>query len=813
MRPLFRFLLVGICLLTLAAGTTSPLREERTPAPDPRVTPDLREELGKLGPGGFIKIIIKLKDRLPPQAKARALAATDKKERRRALATALRAHAQRSQRELLSTLKTLEARGLVRKVRPIWIANVIGAEIQEGAIAAILRVPNVDDLRQDVARAVFQQAPPLLAWGVDKIEAEQAWNLGFTGQGVVVAVVDTGIDLHHPDLDGRLWRNPDEQPTNNKDDDGNGHIDDVHGWDFIWDDETPNDENGHGTTVAGVIAGDGTGGESTGVAPGAQLMVLKISANQLADQLTAWDAMGYALEKAADIINLSLAWKDWMKPDYAEWRLQIDDLTDAGILVVAAAGNDSPCFPEPCDIHTPGRVPRAITVGATNDMDLRWAYTSQGPITWQGVSGYQDYIWKPGLRKPDVSAPGVDVRSTQAGPGGGYTQGSGTSLATPHVSGTAALLLQEDPALLPHETAFIIREMALDLGTCGDDNVYGWGRVDAFQALTYNYAAGPLYDLSVTGTNSLWTTDDIWVDNNNDGTPDDPEVAMDNKLYARIRNIGGRAVGNVKIEFYYADVGTIGISGFDPDHDGDPRDGNFKYIDSYFVPIIGPAGSDQDTAVGVVKWNMPAPVTDHWCVGIGIVAPDPPNLAEQIRTNNTAFRNFFRIVLELSEIRAFSFYAYPDPRRPGEPFDLEFSRRGLPQEFQVEVGVDERLARQWFERMEDFQRIEPWPPTSESMVAEADRQAAGILEERVGLVADRGVLRGIVLAEGKPVLVRLLLGAPRNPPGFPAGGPPPEQLLVINARNQEGVFGGLAVKVELQTHGGGLATPGGSDSD
>ncbi|HLA09846.1 MAG TPA: S8 family serine peptidase [Pyrinomonadaceae bacterium] len=770
---------------------------------DDRVKPDLRQELSRAKPDEFVRAIIRLKGELPPAERAKALAYKDKKQRRDALTAALKQHAERSQRALLGTLKELQGRGVVRNVKSLWISNVIGLEIQPRALEAILRHKEIEYLKQDVKRPALQ-AP---SWNISHIHADSVWALPtpYTGTGVVVAVLDTGIDLDHPDLVNRLWINAAEDTNsdgqftaadnNGVDNDGNGYIDDVVGWDLANNDNSPDDWHGHGTHCAGTVAGDGTGGTATGVAPGARLMALGYSASIVAGQTEAWEGMQYALDNGADIVSFSSGWKDAWSPDYATWRQNTDNLTDAGVLFVVAAGNDGPHVAAPGDVLTPARAPRALALGATDNTDAIAGFSGTGPSSWQTVTGYNDYIWPPGLMKPDVSAPGVSVLSTQNG--GGYVNGavwSGTSMATPHASGLAALLLQKNPALLPHELAFIIRHTAVDLGSVGPDNVYGWGRIDALAAVNYTYPTSPVYDLSVTGTNAVWTTADIWVDNNDDGTPEDPIANQNNHLYARIRNIGEQAVGNVEIKFYYADVGTIGISGFDPNNDGDPADGNFNYIGSYFVPVVGPQGTPQGTTAGVVNWNVPVPVTDHWCVGIGIVAPNPPNATEANRINNRAFKNFFNIIVALSEVRAFQFFVYPDPRRPGEPFDLEFVRRGLPRDFEVELGVPARLAERWFREPQGFERVKPerLKNLTDDLVLQGERDN----EEKVRLAGDRGVLRQIAVPDGKPVLVRLTLRTPRKQTAIRRRDP--NQLLVINALNQQGAFGGLSLNVKLK---------------
>ncbi len=786
------------------------------------VQADVDEQLARLKEGEFLRIVIRLESQFPREARLLIKPGKDRRERnaaRQALGKAMRDHARRTQRPLVDQLKKLEAQGLVKNVRPLWISNVVAAEATRGAIEQIARLGGIDYIKQDVKRPALQ-AP---AWGVTQIHADSVWaSPGLTGTGVVVAVIDTGMDPTHPDLVKRLWINPGEDngdgqftaaDNNGVDDDGNGYVDDVVGWDLASGDNQPTDWNGHGTHVAGTIAGDGTGGTATGVAPGARLMVLAYSASLTAGQAEAWEGMQYALQNGADIVSFSSGWKDAWSPDYKTWRDNSNVLADAGVLFVVAAGNDGPHVPAPGDVLTPARVPRVLAVGATDNADTIAAFSGQGPTSWQGVAGYNDYIYPPGLLKPDVSAPGVSVTSTANG--GGYVNGptwSGTSMATPHVSGVAALLLQQDPALLPHELMYLIRETAVDLGAAGPDNAYGYGRVDALAAVNHKYAKTPAYDLSVTGTNAVWTTADIWVDNNDDGVPDDPVANTNNHLYARVRNIGGQAVGNVEIKFYYADVGTIGIDGFDPNGDGDPDDGNFNYIGSYFVPVVGPAGSSQATAVGVVNWNVPVPITDHWCVGIGIVAPNPPNATELVRANNRAFRNFVNIVVAYNRLAAFKFFVYPDMRRPREPFHLEFVRRGLPREYEIELAVDKRLAEKWFADAQGFERVEHPGLKNLPINEELALQQGEPVLSYARLAGERGLLRGIAVPQGKPVLVTAVLRAPGRDAARKPDKPRENQLLVINAANEKGIFGGLTLNVKLDT-GEGTVQVGGGEID
>ena len=775
------------------------------------IQPDLEKALQRLKAREFLRIIVRLKEQLSPEARRAAfMKGREKADQRKAMVNALRSHAERMQEPILSFLKELESAGLVRRIRPLWISNVIGLEAQAPVIKRIARFPGIEYMKQDIKRPALMQTP---AWSVAHINADDVWtNPGLTGNNVVVAVLDSGMDLDHPDLVDRLWINTAEDINNDGqfssadenalDDDGNGYIDDVIGWDLAQDDNSPDDWHGHGTHVSGSVAGDGTGGTATGVAPDARLMVLGYSGDPYGSgQAEAWEGMEYALDNGADILNFSSGWTDAWNPDYKTWRDNTDVLTDGGVLFVVAAGNDNPHVAVPGDIITPARAPRTIAVGAVDDTDTITTFSAQGPTSWENVTGYEDYIHPPGLLKPDVVGPGASVESTANG--GGYVNGppwSGTSMAAPHVAGTAAILLEEDSTLKPHELKYIIRETAVDLGATGEDNVYGYGRVDTLAAANHNYSHTPVYDLSVTGTNAVWTTTDIWVDNNDDGTPDTPVANTDNHLYARIRNIGGQAVGNVEIKFYYADVGTIGISGFDPNGDGDPDDGNFIYIDSYFVPVIGPSGSSQDTMIGVVNWNVPVPITDHWCVGIGIVAPNPPNNTEINRSNNTAFRNFFNITLTFNQVLVFPFFVYPHPQQPFEDFDFRIDRKALPEQFKVEFAIDRKIAQDWFREVGGLKayekpRLKNLPGVNDEAAKRGDRADAYIR-----LVDEIGVMKNIKAPEGKPVLVYLVIQGPDKKEAEEIiRQKDKDWMLVFNVANGKGLFGGMAIRVELDT--------------
>jgi thermitase len=260
-------------------------------------------------------------------------------------------------------------------------------------------------------------------------DASDAWDAGIGGGGAV-AVIDSGVDLAHPDLAANAWRNPGEsgagRESNGLDDDLNGKVDDWRGWDFVAGDSDPADENGHGTHVAGTIAalrGNGIG--VAGVADGSRLMALRVlNAQGTGSVAGVIQAYGYAAQAGAKVVNLSLG-------SSTSSRAESDAIAaHPDMLFVAAAGNggddgigdDNDLFPEyPCAYPHPN----VVCVAASDNRDRLATFSNYGDLS------------------VDLAAPGVDIVSTL--PGDRYGWASGTSMATPHVSGAAALLWAASP--------------------------------------------------------------------------------------------------------------------------------------------------------------------------------------------------------------------------------------------------------------------------------------------------------------------------------------------------------------------------------
>lgn len=289
------------------------------------------------------------------------------------------------------------------------------------------------------------------------INAPEVWNRGFTGEGVVVAVLDDGVDWKHPDLADNIWVNPNEIANNGIDDDGNGFVDDVRGWDFVDNDSDPSGgpEDAHGTHVAGTVAAQRNGvdivtGESTemnGVAYNATIMPIralgesKSNPDEEFDPLP--DAIRYAVENGAQVLQMSLGNNPGDPPSLVDEEA-LAFARERGVVAVIASGNERDSYgaTRPDDPAFAARNDLAIAIGAVNrEKELATFSNPAGPSPL-------DF----------VVAPGVEVLSTF--PNQKYQFEEGTSMATPHVSGVVALMLQANPNLSPAQVEQILIETA-----------------------------------------------------------------------------------------------------------------------------------------------------------------------------------------------------------------------------------------------------------------------------------------------------------------------------------------------------------------
>ena len=344
-------------------------------------------------------------------------------------------------------------------------------------------------------------------WGLEKINAPNAWDLA-RGADVTVAVVDTGIDSNHPDLAANLWWNQGEvgtdangqdKRTNGIDDDDNGYVDDSWGWDFaraVTGDNNPTDDCGHGTHVAGTIAAVADNGLGiAGVAPLAKVMAVKIlDSNGRGTTEDVSRGIVYAADNGARVINLSLGASGETPPMLVDAIAYAHDTK--GVVVVAAAGNDSAEVGTPLRGFFPANLRDAITVAAFDQNDVKSSFSNYGAkidVAAPGGGGTEPAgVYEPQRTILSLKATGATDAQTRSGQlvvGSQYLRQAGTSMAAPHVSGVAALLRSHSPALSPEQVRQAIRVGAVDLGPAGFDAESGYGRLDGAAALA---AATPL---------------------------------------------------------------------------------------------------------------------------------------------------------------------------------------------------------------------------------------------------------------------------------------------------------------------------------
>ncbi len=399
--------------------------------------------------------------------------------------------------EIESTLETQILQGNIKDYRPLWLINGFAARINQKGLQSLTDLEQIESIRPDrpLPLAVSPHLPGAavtakagsaataaggekeaaaaeneIPWNLQLINAPAVWQQGITGKDIIVAIMDTGVDLSHPALaDKYRGKLP-----------GHSHA-------TSWFDTTAPDANreqgpydpyGHGTHIAGIILG-GSPEEPLGVAPGARF----IAVNIFEDGLT-WDsritqgfqwllAPGGDPANAPQIINCSWASRPEYVSDYLQWEI-LHKLEQAGIFVVFAAGNNGLEGP-----GSPASYPHAFSVGALKKEGetVRAAdFSSRGPVNWQGMS----YL------KPEITAPGTKIRSAWLK--GGYSVLDGTSTAAAHVSGGAALLLEAQPGLSPAAMGQRLKQTARWLPSFGlsgerPNGAYGYGLLDIAAAI------------------------------------------------------------------------------------------------------------------------------------------------------------------------------------------------------------------------------------------------------------------------------------------------------------------------------------------
>jgi thermitase len=334
----------------------------------------------------------------------------------------------------------------------------------ERAAEVFSRLPEVAFAEPNYILHLVQVDDPGLGnqWAPQAIEAPAAWGTTTGDPSVTIAVVDTGIDYLHSELASNVWANPEEIGGNSLDDDGNGYIDDVHGWDFANSDSDPMDDHSHGTHVAGIAAAVDSANPAglVGICPACTLMAVKVlDASGSASLAVVADGITYAADEGARVINLSLGGPIGT----STLELAVNYAWGQGAVVVAAAGNDGVAT-----TFYPAGYANAIGVASTNVGDYRSCFSNYGSSLIA------------------VAAPGESIYSTLPRDTSGvdrYGMGSGTSMAAPHVSGLAGLLFSETPTPTNDMVRSRIESTAEDLGPTGVDAYFGAGRINAWRAV------------------------------------------------------------------------------------------------------------------------------------------------------------------------------------------------------------------------------------------------------------------------------------------------------------------------------------------
>jgi len=395
-------------------------------------------------------------------------------------------------------------------LRELWNLPQIGwraIELPKGkrdeARALLAADPSVLEVELDPRRELaYTPNDPLFPsqWHMSHIKANLAWDTEKGDPSVTVAIVDTGIELTHPDLAANLWTNPGEIPGNLVDDDNNGYVDDVHGYDFANFDSDPSDDNSHGTACAGIVAAvqDNSLGVS-GVAPHCRVAAVKagLSTGYFFASANV-PAYVYCADMGFKVMSMSF-YSDEVVP--AE-RDAIRYCGEHGVLPCVAAGNENSVLP-----YYPAGFPQSLSVGAIIDAtDARAFFSNWG--SWVSVA-----------------APGWTLTTTYLG--GGYTGGfNGTSGATPHVAGIAALLFSAKPSATNAEVKAAIQDACVPLNQAPYGRWTNYGRVDADAAVdrilgitTGSVAARMLFAAPCGGAGSKTATADIGPNRNVDAVP------------------------------------------------------------------------------------------------------------------------------------------------------------------------------------------------------------------------------------------------------------------------------------------------------
>jgi len=486
MRKVSFLLLIVICVLSGKAQTI--------------IEPSLLDEMKRCSDNEKIEVFVLMKSQYNhTKLNRRAEYFATRAERREFVVNELKNFAEASQCELKMVLGDMEKQGLVSSPRSLWTANALYFSATKQVIFDLSERNDIEIIGYNVKKKLIPETGQAYLTSpvrettpnIPQVNADKVWELGYRGKGVVVAVVDSGVNYNHLDVASRLWDGGEEFPH--------------HGYDIVNDDDDPMDDLNHGTHCAGTVLGDGTSGSLTGIAPEATLMCVKsIDSTGFGGAVNIAGGMEWSVEHGCDLISMSLGMAGSELSERTLLRRTCESVLDAGIIAAVCAGNEGlailqwsypipdnvrvpascpPPYLDPDQVANPGGLTCVMAVGAVDYDDTAADFSSQGPVTWQETE-FGDYAYNPGigLIRPDVCAPGVNIKSLDYLTNDGYVEMSGTSMATPCVAGIMALMLEKNPELTPAEICRILEETSVKL-TETKSNITGVGRVDALAAI------------------------------------------------------------------------------------------------------------------------------------------------------------------------------------------------------------------------------------------------------------------------------------------------------------------------------------------
>ena len=492
-----------------------------------KIRPHLADSMAQAKPGDRLPVYFVMRDRMGYHHWFPRVHSLDVDARRALVIREMKAHAKRTQRQLLDVLRRESDANRAHDVQSIWLGNLVRTKATVQSIDRAARLDGVWEVWPDTSLDPIDlrdagPAPSVPGNGPLAVRADQVWNLGYSGLGMLVMNADSGINIAHKALQDAVWVNRGEIPFNGIDDDNNGFIDDINGWNFAQNNNVIEDYGGHGTQTAGVLVGSQCNGVTIGIAPAGDVMTAK-----LATETDQWAAVQYAIEMGADTQTSSHSYKNNFNPppNYAMHRDIGEASLAAGLIRTNSTSNSGmqcrlgvPELRRPFNVSTPGNLPApyldanqvmrgrkggVIGVGAHSLFGVLDPGSPCGPSAWNlpellaVLPSYplawwdpqdNDYPWLGGLEmgliKPDVTAP----TGTQTTAGGGPTcitgAFGGTSNSTPIAAGCMLLWKQANKSLTPEDVGMIVHQTSIESGSVpGKENNWGAGKIDALNGL------------------------------------------------------------------------------------------------------------------------------------------------------------------------------------------------------------------------------------------------------------------------------------------------------------------------------------------